>query len=234
MFHFQQFSIKQERAAMKVGTDGVLLGSWAPVNDNTNRILDLGTGTGLIALMLAQRSSESMIDAVEIDEPSAGEALVNFQDSPWSGRLTLVNDSFQSFSQNTIEKYDLVTCNPPFFSNGVRNNCDRKATARHNDVLSQEELISGVLKILAENGNFCLILPVPDFADFKFKAARSGLFEHHRLSVKPTPQKPVKRILSCWKKHSASILEESEMVLELSRHNYSDTFRKMTSEFYLK
>ncbi|WP_232526590.1 tRNA1(Val) (adenine(37)-N6)-methyltransferase [Marinilabilia rubra] len=219
---------------MKVGTDGVLLGSWAPLDESIKNILDIGTGTGLIALMLAQRSSEATIDAIEYDAPSAEEARGNFTNSPWSEKLNVINDTFQNFAGGINRNYGLVICNPPFFSKGIRNNCDRKANARHSDVLTQDDLISSVLNVLSEKGSFCLILPVTDYSGFKLKAARQGLFEHSRLSVKPTPQKPVKRVLSCWKKFSPSTHEENEMVLELSRHHYTEEFKKMTKEFYLK
>lgn len=219
---------------MKVGTDGVLLGAWAPVGEKTRDILDIGTGTGLIALMLAQRCPEARIDAVEIDACSAEEAKQNFLNSPWPGRLSVSNSSFQTFGTSSGRKYDLVVCNPPFFSKSLRNNDGRKATARHNHVLTQNELIAGVLNIISDKGSFCLILPVSDFSDFKLSAARKGLFEHKRLSVKPTPQKPVKRVLSCWSKYSSSQMKAKEMVLEIARHQYSEEFKALTDGFYLK
>jgi len=233
MFRFQKFTVVQENAAMKVGTDGVLLGAWPPVDHQPLRILDVGAGTGLVALMLAQRTDDSMIDAVEIDDFACVDAEINFKESPWSDRLKLYNTSLQSFAEKSEFSYDLIVSNPPFFSGSLKNPNQRKAVARHNGGLSQEDLVSGVLKLLSKQGRFSLILPEADYNIFRLKAARAGLFESQRLEVSPNPGRPVKRIVSEWRK---VFLEESvveEMVLELSRHHYSDRFRRMVSEFYL-
>lgn len=233
MFQFKQFCITQEKAAMKVGTDGVLLGAWTPVEEHVKSILDIGTGTGLVALMLAQRCMSAKIDAVEMDDFACEDANQNFNASPWKQRLTLIHESFQSFTEKTINKYDLIVTNPPFFSNGLKNNCSRESQARHDESLSQDDLILGVIKLLDETGTFVLILPLADYEEFRFKAARNGLYENRRLLVKPTPRKPVKRVLSSWSKKMSREFISDEMVLELSRHNYSETFRGMTAGFYL-
>jgi tRNA1Val (adenine37-N6)-methyltransferase len=193
----------------------------------------VGAGTGLVALMLAQRTDDSMIDAVEIDDFACVDAEINFKESPWSDRLKLYNTSLQSFAEKSEFSYDLIVSNPPFFSGSLKNPNQRKAVARHNGGLSQEDLVSGVLKLLSKQGRFSLILPEADYNIFRLKAARAGLFESQRLEVSPNPGRPVKRIVSEWRK---VFLEESvveEMVLELSRHHYSDRFRRMVSEFYL-
>ncbi len=234
MFQFQQFSIIQEKAAMKVGTDGVLLGIWTPVNSDTHRILDVGTGTGLVALMLAQRCSSARIDAIEIDLPSCEDARRNFDASPWGDRLILSNASFQLFSDSSPDRYDLIVCNPPFFSGGLANSCERKATARHNFSLNNDELLDGTLSLLNEDGRFSVILPFSDYEKFRVKAARKGLFEYHRLLVKPTPEKPVKRVISLWSMKMHEDLISEELTVELSRHHYSDNFRRMAGEFFLK
>ncbi|WP_291861157.1 methyltransferase [Marinilabilia sp.] len=233
MFTFQQFKVYQENAAMKVGTDGVLLGAWTPVCEKAERILDIGTGTGLVALMLAQRTDKSVVDAVEIDAPSCLDARENFEISPWNDRLNLYNSSLQDFSKRVDFKYDLIVSNPPFFSGSLKNPNQRIAAARHNAGLSQEDLLSGVLQLLSDEGRFSLILPVSDYETFRMKAARAGLFESRRLEVMPNPGKPVKRIVSVWERvfSDESIVEE--MVLELSRHHYSNSFRRIVSEFYL-
>ncbi len=218
---------------MKVGTDGVLLGAWTPVPNNTKRILDVGTGTGLVALMLAQRCTKAVIDAVEFDANSCRVADFNFRASPWNKRLNLLEESFQAFSRESTDKYDLIVSNPPFFSGNLRNSCARKAAARHDVALSQEELIPGVLKLLTESGHFSLILPVADYDQFCLRAARNGLYESQRLMVKPTSNKPVKRIVSVWGKNRVDRPYVDELIVELSRHNYSEEFRNIVLGFYL-
>jgi len=234
MFTFQQFKVCQENAAMKVGTDGVLLGAWTPVDHQPLRILDVGTGTGLVALMLAQRIGAGMIDALEIDEPGCVDARQNFEMSPWSDRLNLHHISFQDFSEKVAVKYDLIVSNPPFFNSGLKNPCHRKATARHSEALNQEDLLNGVLCNLADDGRFSLILPVADYEAFRGKASRAGLYESRRLLVKPTPDKPVKRVVSLWSKSFSTELVSEEMVLELSRHYYSEYYKSLTDDFYLR
>jgi tRNA1Val (adenine37-N6)-methyltransferase len=234
MFQFQQFRIEQKNVAMKVGTDGVLLGAWTPVNDQINQVLDVGTGTGLVALMLAQRCPKAYIDAVEIDTSSARDAQKNFKNSPWSKRLHIENISFQKFFQQSQLNYDLIVCNPPFFSNCIRNKSNRKAAARHNDSLKQDDLIDGTLKLLSAKGALSVILPTSDYESFRMKIARFSMYEHCRLLVKPTPSKPVKRVIALWKKDFPHDLKSEEMVLEITRHQYSDYFRKITKDFYLK
>ncbi|MFW6202987.1 MAG: tRNA1(Val) (adenine(37)-N6)-methyltransferase [Marinilabilia sp.] len=235
MFHFQQFSIQQSGAAMKVGTDGVLLGAWTPLTDLPDRILDVGTGTGLVALMLAQRHPSAMIDAVEIDSQSCLDARWNFEHSPWKYRLTLFEMSFQDFSKTAGSPYDLIVCNPPFFFRSIKNTCRRKTVARHDDALDYQELLHGSRQLLHPGGQLSLILPAEGHETFRGMAARNGWFEYRRLNVKPSPGKKVKRVLSCWgllvpEDHLAS----EEMVVEISRHQYSDDFYRLTRDFYLK
>jgi tRNA1Val (adenine37-N6)-methyltransferase len=234
MFYFKQFSIRQDRAIMKVGTDGVLVGAWTPVPDYpVTTILDVGAGTGLIALMMAQRCPSAKIDAVEIDAPSCEDMEVNFSKSDWSDRLKVFNTSFQDFCVKTKNHYDLIVCNPPFFSNGLKNPSERKASARHNHLLQQEELIEGVKKLLSKNGFFSLILPLPDYELFRLAASRKGLFEHRKLNVRPTPSKAVMRVISLWGLDMPEQFLIEELFVELARHRYSDEFVKLTRAFYL-
>ena len=234
MFHFKQFSIQQERAVMKVGTDGVLIGAWTPVSTNYQNILDVGAGTGLIALMLAQRCAEASVDAVEQDIPSCEDMEANFMASPWSNRLTAFRCSFQEFCCVTNNKYDLIVCNPPFFSNSLKNSSERKARARHNHTLPPEDLIDGVKQLLRPNGIFSLILPALDYEAFRLQAFRKGLFEYQKLNVRPTPNKPVKRVISVWGLQFPQFdIKEEELVIELSRHCYSEAYTNLTRNFYL-
>jgi len=235
MFHFQQFSIRQSDAAMKVGTDGVLLGAWTSVSEVSGRILDVGTGTGLVALMLAQRNSSAIIDAIEIDTSSCLDARYNFDHSPWKGRLALFEGSLQDFSKKADASYNLIVCNPPFFSNSIKNTCTRKAAARHDDVLDYNELLNGSKQLLCAAGQLSLILPAEGYETFRSLAARKGWFEYRRLDVKPSPGKKVKRVLSCWGfQMPDEPLSTKEMVVEIARHQYSDDFYRLTREFYLE
>lgn len=233
MFRFQQFTVVQNNAAMKVGTDGVLLGAWTPVDHQPQRILDVGAGTGLVALMLAQRTDDSMIDAVEIDDLACVDADTNFQESPWSNRLNLYNTSLQSFAEKSEYSYDLIVSNPPYFSGSLKNPNQRKAAARHNGGLSQEELVSCILKLLSKQGRFSLILPVSDYDNFRLKAARAGLFESQRLEVSPNPGKPVKRVISEWTRSAVSVPNIERIDIEESRHKYTSGFKNIVSGFYL-
>jgi tRNA1Val (adenine37-N6)-methyltransferase len=233
MFKFQQFTVIQENAAMKVGTDGVLLGAWTPVDHQPAKILDVGTGTGLVALMLAQRTQNAMIDAVEIDDAACIDAGTNFKASPWSDRLNLHYTSLQDFAEGNASSYDLIVSNPPFFSGSMKNPNERKAVARHNGGLSHEDLVSGVLKLLSRQGRFSLILPVEDYNVFRFKTARAGLFESQRLEVSPNPGKPVKRVISEWTRAAVNAPNIERIDIEESRHKYTPGFKNIVSGFYL-
>ncbi len=159
-FRFKQFTIEQQHAAMKVGTDGVLLGAWTSVPDPGGRVLDVGTGTGLIALMIAQRTKDVWVDALEIDPLSAGQAKENFQDSPWKDRLNCIHSSFQDYAIQNNDRYDLIICNPPFFSGSMKTDSKEKNLARHDDSLSLGEIFRGSVPLMKETTILCLILPV--------------------------------------------------------------------------
>lgn len=233
MFKFQQFTVVQENAAMKVGTDGVLLGAWTPVDHQPAKILDAGTGTGLVALMLGQRTCNAMIDAVEIDDAACLDARNNFEASPWSDRLNLFHSSFQDFAQRSASSYDLIVSNPPFFRRSMKNECSRKATARHDISLSAEDLLEGVCKLLSVDGIFSLILPVSDYEGFRLKAARFGMYEQKRLMVHPNPGKPAKRVMSVWTRKQVDFPVIERLDVEESRHNYTAGFKNIVSGFYL-
>lgn len=232
-FRFKQFTIQQEHAAMKVGTDGVLLGAWATVPVPGSRVLDVGTGTGLIALMIAQRSRDVRVDALEIDSLSAAQANENFQNSPWKERLNGVHSSFQDYASLCEVQYDLIICNPPFFSGSKKTQSESKNLARHDDSLSLGDLFKSSVSLMKETALFCLILPVDR------EAQVLDLIKKHQLScrritrVKPTPQKPAKRIL-LELSFSPGKCNEDELSIEMEeRHLYSDHFKSLTEKFYL-
>ncbi|MCW3787836.1 tRNA1(Val) (adenine(37)-N6)-methyltransferase [Plebeiibacterium sediminum] len=232
-FKFKQFTVEQGLAAMKVGTDGVLLGAWCNCM-KAKTILDVGTGTGLIALMCAQRNQKATIDAVEIEKQAYSQALLNVNNSLWEQRIKVINDSFQNYIKQVNDKYDLIVSNPPFFNDSLKNDCHKKSLARHTDTLSFEELILGVITLLDEEGIFSVVLPSDLKTEFTLIAEQNGLFLNRILHVKPTPSKAEKRILLEFGKNPIE-LEENTMILEeFGRHGYSEYYKELTKDFYLK
>lgn len=229
-FEFKQFRIEQEKAAMKVGTDGVLLGAWTSV-DNTSRILDVGTGTGLIALMLAQRCNAA-IDAVEIDAAAYCEAKFNFEQSSWKDRLRIFHSDFNTFSKEHVHLYDLIVCNPPFFIDSLKTSDPQLAVARHNGSMTFDQLIRGSRKLLKETGRLTVIIPSESFDEFRETARLLGYYLHQHCKIKSKPGKPVKRVLldlSLMPGYS----ETSEMLIQNDSGQFTDQFKELTGTYYL-
>jgi tRNA1Val (adenine37-N6)-methyltransferase len=232
-FQFKQFRIVHERSAMKVGVDGVLLGAWADVS-GAKRILDVGSGTGLIALMMAQLNRNAMIDAVEIEQEAFQEALFNVQQSPWSDRVSVECCPFQKFAEKSDLKYDLIVSNPPFFGNGVNVPTENRLLARHSDSLPLAELISGVCGLLADTGKIALVLPFESLQELKQLAVLNKLWIVRLCRVKPNPQKPVFRIL-VELSNLECVVQEEELMIEFENHfDYTAEYRELTKDFYLK
>lgn len=233
-FQFKEFKILQEGAAMKVGTDGVLLGAWANVCE-ANNILDIGTGSGLIALMLAQRTNNSInIDAVEIDDDAFCQAQENINASPWATKLSIYNIDFQTYSHQTNKKYDLIVSNPPYFTDAFKATGDSRNTARHTDSLSFEDLLTGVKNIILPLGRLAVVLPITEGEIFITKALAEGFSLRKKIFVKPTPTKLAKRILMEFSMQEDVEIEIKELIVELTRHNYSDEYKHICKDFYLK
>ncbi len=231
-FSFKQFTIYQDNAAMKVGTDGVLIGAWAECN-NAKRILDVGTGTGLIAIMLAQRNSNALIDAVEIDDKACSDAKLNISNCPWSKRIKLINTNFIDFCKVSSRNYDLIVSNPPFFVNSLKNKDSAKAIARHNHSLSFDELSKGVANIISLSGVFCVIIPYDNKIDFINQAKNNGLFVNKIMEILPTPSKKPKRIMLQFSLFEKNAEYDSLIVEEFGRHKYSQDYINLTKSFYL-
>ena len=228
-FKFKQFAIKQERSLMKVGTDGILLGAWANV-DAPQSILDIGTGTGLIALMMAQRYPQARVDAIEIDEASALEAIDNAKNSPFTNRVNVIHTSLQKFTEETSNRYDLIVSNPPFFNTGLARNA-----ARHTRTLTHEILISCTKKLLHKKGQFCLILPKKEGEDFIELAKNHHLYLAEKVNVKPKPSKPIERLLLRFSNANPHEIIESELIIEEAgtQRIYTKGYVNLTKEFYL-
>lgn len=232
-FSFKQFTVTQAISAMKVGTDGVLLGSWAVLGGGERRVLDVGSGTGLIALMIAQRS-DAEIDAVEIETGAATEAAQNFAASPWGGRLHLYQTDFQSFARNSAQKYDLIVSNPPYFNGTYKSQQAERTAARHAELLSSEDLIDGVLQLIEpENGRFVAIFPYENAAIFIAKAATRGLFCNRLLEILPKPSRMAKRMAAEFSIHKKEPVARSITILDAAG-GYTPQYKELTQDFYLK
>jgi len=233
-FQFKQFSIHQDQTAMKVGTDGVLLGAWTPIEHHTNTILDIGTGTGLIALMLAQRSSATQIDALEIDENAYEQAVDNFENSPWGDRLFCFHAGLDEFLEEPEDEYDLIVSNPPFYAEDYKSANEQRDLARFQDALPFEDLIEAADLLLSENGIFAVIIPFKEEAKFIDLCAEAELFPVKVTRVKGNPTSETKRSLLAFKRYELSVLEADELVIEINRHEYTDDYIALTQDFYLK
>ena len=231
-FTFKQFHIDHSRCAMKVGTDGTLLGAWATLPTDGS-ILDIGTGTGLIAIMAAQRSFGSKITAIDIDEDCVSQARENVSASPWPDHIEVIHSALQDFSP--AQKFDCIISNPPYFIDSQLSPDAARSTARHTATLPFEELVSGVKRLLANDGHFSLILPPPEMERFR-SAARGELFAVRECQVWSTPTSGVRRIMAELKTSPPAELPITEKIIieENGRHQYSDEYRLLTRDFYLK
>ncbi len=232
-FKFKQFTVEQDRCAMKVGTDGVLLGAWTSLANRPDSILDIGAGTGLVALMLAQRSYAETIDAVEIDGPAYEQCMENFEASPWAHRLFCYHTDFEEFSAEIETPYDLIVTNPPFFSEQVSSGDLARDRARQNESLPFEDLVNGISKLLSPSGIFTIILPHGAEQGFLDKAANVGLFPSRITRVKGSPQTAYKRSLIALEFHPTDLKIE-ELTIETKRHEYTSAYMELTKDFYLK
>lgn len=229
-FRFKQFTIVQDRCAMKVGTDGVLLGAWTDTT-GTQQILDIGTGTGLIALMMAQRS-QAQIDAVDIDENACIQARENVLRSPWSEQIRVYYCSVQDYATTCPKRYDLLVSNPPFFENADKPQELARTVARHSDFLQQVDILQVAQQLLHGNGRLAVIYPPEQAKIFEQKANALGFFSNRKLCVKPKSDQ-TKRILMELGK-SKSEYQETTIVLEADRHVYTPEFVALIKDFYLK
>lgn len=214
---------------MKVGTDAVLLGSWVNAG-GVKKILDIGTGTGIIAMMLAQKSTAE-IDAIDVDLNACIQAKENVSESAWAERIRIYNISFQEFSASAKNKYDLIVSNPPYFSDAPKPLTIERIQSRHTDLLPFDELASGIKKIISPEGKFCVVLPCREGKNFMDIALRYGLFSNKILRVKTVHDKE-KRILLELSPQMQTIIEE-EITIQNDEHTFSKEYADLTREFYL-
>lgn len=229
IFHFKQFSVKHDRCAHKVGTDGVLLGAWVDVS-HANRILDIGTGSGVIALMLAQRSSsESDIDAIDISEEDCMQARENMADSPWPNKIRIENIALQNFES---DPYDLIVSNPPFFIDSAKPPAEERKRARHTESLPPEELLSHARRLLSPKGKLCIILPVTEGLNIKAIAESFGWQCTRLCEFRARDSKPVERLLFELQFNKVEVKKESLILYERDEE-WTNAYKNLTREFYL-
>ena len=234
MFTFKQFSILQDKTAMKVGTDGVLLGAWAPISHNPFSILDIGAGTGIIALMLAQRTHAEQIDALEIDEDAYEQAVDNFENSPWGDRLFCFHAGLDEFIEEPEDEYELIVSNPPFYAEDYKTESEQRDLARFQDAMPFEELVEAADLLLSEHGIFALIIPFKEEEKFIALAKESELYPVKITRVKGTPKSEIRRSLLAFSRNESPEIKIDELIIEIDRHVYTPEYIELTKEFYLK
>ena len=231
-FTFKQFHIDHSRCAMKVGTDGTLLGAWATLPPEAHRILDIGTGSGLIAIMAAQRHPSAKIMAIDIDEDCVLQARQNATSSPWAERIEVINSPLQEFQSEV--KFDVIISNPPYFADSMHSPNKQRTTARHTASLSFKDLAEGVLRLLTDDGLFAVILPTAE-SELLLSAVRGRLFTWRRCEVWSTPESGARRIMLELHKEPPQDLATREKIVieEGGRHVYSQEYKALTADFYL-
>lgn len=232
-FEFKQFTVEQDRCAMKIGTDGVLLGAWVSLEKNPFSILDIGAGTGIIALQLAQRSDAEMIDALEIDENAFEQCVDNFENSSWADRLFCYHASLEELVEEIEEKYDLIISNPPFYSEDFKTSNQSRDIARFNDALPFDELIDSSSRLLSDEGVFAVIIPRKEEEKFIKMASEVNLFPNRICRVRGNISSEEKRSMLEFSFEKTSLLVEN-LTIEISRNNYTEEYKNVVKDFYMK
>jgi tRNA1Val (adenine37-N6)-methyltransferase len=218
---------------MKVGTDGVLLGAWCPIDNNPFSILDIGAGTGILSLILAQRSNAFQIDAIEIDEDAYEQCVENFESSPWGDKLFCFHAGLDEFMEEPEEDYDIIISNPPFYTEDYKTENEQRDLARFSDALPFKDLVEAVNLLLSENGIFAVIIPFKEEEKFIALAKDFELHPFKITRVKGTPTTEIKRSLLAFSKTQKQTLID-ELIIETARHQYTEEYIDLTKDFYLK
>lgn len=230
-FCFKQFQVYHDKTAHKIGTDAVLLGAWIDISFKPNQILDVGTGCGIIALMMAQRSLAEQIDAIEIQAEAFQECVENFENSPWNDRLFCYHGDVQDLVQEPDLKYDLILSNPPFFEE-QQPKFDFRQQAREQHTLNYIKLINSVVKLIHSKGHFAVILPYEKHQDFISLAKDKGLYLNKITQVKGRAKANFKRSLMQFS-YAQSSIDKDELILEITRHQYTEAYKSLIQDFYL-
>ncbi|HET8837534.1 MAG TPA: methyltransferase [Flavobacteriaceae bacterium] len=218
---------------MKIGTDGVLLGAWASIENQPKDILDIGTGTGIIALQLAQRSSANRIDALEIDKNAFDQCTGNFKNSPWNDRLHCFHSSFQHFLKEEKNLYDLIVSNPPFYREDYSSGNEKRDLARFSSSITFEELLKGTAQLLSERGIFSTIIPKSRETEFTQLASTEKLHLQKRTKVRGNKNSKIKRSLLQFGFEKTTLFS-NQLIVEHARHEYTEEYRALVEDFYLK
>jgi tRNA1Val (adenine37-N6)-methyltransferase len=230
--------VQQDKCAMKIGTDAVILGAWTSIKNHPFSILDIGAGTGILSLMLAQRSYTETIDAIEIDNDAYEQCVHNFEESPWGDRLFCYHASLEEFVEEIEDQYHLIICNPPFYSENYKTESSTRDLARFQDAMPFNHLIESVSKLLSESGLFSVIIPFKEEAHFMSFASKHNLFPNRILHVKGNPSSEIKRSLLEFSFRKPNCYPNdiviSELIIETERHQYTQDYINLTKEFYLK
>lgn len=231
-FRFKQFTVFHDKCAMKVGTDGVLLGAWTSV-ENATDVLDVGTGTGLIALMVAQRNPLTKVVAIDVDAHAVGQAKENIGNSLFSDRITVESFDFRQFVQNTSKRFDLIVSNPPFFSNSLLPPDPQRAGARHSVSLTLDDLLFSAQGCLKNDGTLSLILPYDKSDELKCLCEKHTFYMKRKTIVYPLPDTEPKRLLTELTMQQTDHTEISSLIIENGRHQYTKDFSGLVSDFYI-
>lgn len=232
-FQFKEFTIQQDKTAMKVGTDGVLLGAWAHLKPTYFSVLDIGAGTGLIALMLAQKSNAEVVDAIELNDEAYEQTVENFEQSSWGDRLFCYHASLQEFVEEIDDEYDFIISNPPFYTSTYKNLSEERAMARHTESLTYNELLEGTSKLLSDIGSCAFIIPFSEEENFIKIAKGYKLFPNRITRVKGTENAAIKRSLLQFS-FSELEIETSELIIEIERHIYTQDYIDLVQDYYVK
>lgn len=232
-FKFKKFTVNQDRCAMKIGTDSVLLGAWTSVTHQPFSVLDIGSGTGILSLMLAQRTTAEIIEAIEIDDDAYEQCTDNFENSPWNDRLFCFHASLLEYIEAVDEKFDLIICNPPFYSENYKTNDTSRNLARFSDAMPLEHIIFAVAHFLSDNGKFSIVIPNKLEERFIEEAELIDLYPNRILHVRGNPNTKIKRSLIEFSFQN-SMPKTSELIIETERHKYTDDYISLTKDFYLK
>jgi tRNA1Val (adenine37-N6)-methyltransferase len=232
-FQFKHFKVEHDRCAMKIGTDAVLLGAWASLEAQPNSILDIGAGTGVLALMMAQRSGAELIDALEIDDAAYEQCVANFENSDWGDRLFCYHAALDEFTEEIEERYDLIISNPPFYTEAFKSDNKERNTARFEDAMPFEALLKSVSKLLSNSGHFNVVIPYSEQLSFIEHAKHKGLYPYRILNVRGQQSSPLKRSLIGFS-FQKQTLKTSELTIEIERHRYTNDYTALTKDFYLK
>ena len=234
-FQFKKFTVRQDKCAMKVSTDACIQGAWAAryfSKHTIQHVLDIGTGTGLLSLMLAQQLSTAAISAIEINEQACEQARENFNLSPWHNRLDAQHSSLQNFMLGNEGKYDVIICNPPFFHNQLQSAQKERNDARHSVSLDKEQLAIGVSTLLTREGSCCVLYPESEWNDWLRVAKKYGLFAEAILKIKPKLNTPPNRVIGIFSKQKQTVTE-SEFIIYHAEKNYTAQFIELMQSYYL-